>query len=75
MSSLKINYENMSDLTLHTISTDVKMLMKELDNCENSEEAAILIYGMYRGLKDSDVELDLKEAIKYSKENWSDLYK
>jgi len=65
----------MSDLTLHTISTDVKMLMKELDNCENSEEAAILIYGMYRGLKDSDVELDLKEAIKYSKENWSDLYK
>jgi hypothetical protein len=65
----------MSDITLHNMATDVKLLMKELDKCSDIEEQAIMMYGVIRALKDKDADLSIEKAIDYSKQNWSDLYR
>jgi len=62
-----------SKLSLTGIMTDIKTITSKLDECSDTEQIAVLIYGMYQAQKENN-DLSLEETIKSSSDNWLDLF-
>ena len=62
------------EVKVDTILEDLKIIMHEIKECKDEDEISVLVYGMFRALKDLDDNTTIEEAIQYSKDKWSDLY-